>query len=388
MLKSILRNKLFKYVALPIIVLILMVVGGGGWYFSGIIEEDGLRVDNAEPVNSVKVVELGDDTITLQLLPGAEEDNFAISARWGLTDGANYGQLGKVISKSDSEVIREFKQTLGGFQIGDELYLDRTSMPHTPWLAQSIGFEEVAIPGVFGDFEAWYTPVLPRYGKKTEESDTWLIMVHGRTSNRDTSLKIFGSAFAHTLAIDYRNDLDAPPSESGYYDFGTTEWRDVEAAVQYALDNGATEVILVGFSMGGGVVVNYQLRSDLADHTVAMILEAPMLNFGRTVDKGAEERGVPTPITFAAKAFATMRFGVDWGALDFLSHAGEIHVPVLLIHGEADDTVPVETSIEFAEALPELVELHTFPDVGHVAAWNWHPSEYTILVGEFIERFR
>jgi dipeptidyl aminopeptidase/acylaminoacyl peptidase len=83
-----------------------------------------------------------------------------------------------------------------------------------------------------------------------------------------------------------------------------------------------------------------------------------------------------------------MRFGVDWGELDFLSHADKINVPVLLIHGETDDTVPLETSIELADALPELVELHTFSDAGHVAAWNWHPAEYTILVKEFIERFR
>ncbi|MBT4143585.1 MAG: prolyl oligopeptidase family serine peptidase [Chloroflexi bacterium] len=387
MIKYILRNKLIKYVALPIIALILLVVLGGGWYFSSVLEEDGLRVDNSDPENSVEVVDLGIDSITLRQLPDADpQDILATSARWGISDGLNYGQLGDLISDTDGLVTRELDLMLGGFQIGDQLYLDRTAFPHEP--SPEFEYEEVVISGPLGNFGAWYLPIPPESTYASAPSDVWAIYVHGRTSNRDSSLKIIDIGAVPSLAIDYRNDLNAPVSESGYYDFGTTEWRDVEAAVQYALDNGAKKVILVGFSMGGGVVVNYQLRSDLADHTVAMILEAPMLNFGQTVDKGAEERSVPAPITFAAKAFATIRFGVDWGALDFLSRADEIDVPVLLIHGEADDTVPVETSIEFADALPGLVELHTFPDVGHVAAWNWHPSEYTILVREFIERFR
>ena len=113
-----------------------------------------------------------------------------------------------------------------------------------------------------------------------------------------------------------------------------------------------------------------------------------MLNFGRTVDKGAEERSVPPPITAAAKFFSGLRFGVDWGALDFLSHADEMTVPILLIHGDTDDTVPIETSIEFADLAPDLVELHTFAHAGHVQGWNYFTDEYEFLVTEFIERVR
>ena len=140
--------------------------------------------------------------------------------------------------------------------------------------------------------------------------------------------------------------------------------------------------------MGGCIVVNYQLRSNLSQHTTAIILEAPMLHFGRTIDKGAEERSVPAPITYAAKMLASVRFGVNWNAMDYLSNANEIDVPVLLIHGEADDTVPVETSIEFANTIPHLVDLHTYAEVGHVAVWNWYPQEYNKLIKEFIGSFR
>ena len=381
------RRKIVRFVLAPLAVLVIMVILGGGWYFSSVLEEDGLRVDNSAPENTVTVIDISETRITLQLLPDAEESYLTISARWGITDGVNYGRLGDVLSKTKTQVTREFEPVLGGFQIGDQLYLDRTSFPHDP-SAEGLDYEEVVIPGSIGDFGAWRLGFTSQATYLDSTSDVWAIFVHGRTSNKESSMKLFNLPGVHSLAIDYRNDEGAPPSESGYYDFGTTEWEDVEAAVQYALDNGAEKIVLVGFSMGGGVVVNYQLKSELASHTIGMVLDSPMLNFGKTVDKGAEERGVPAPITFVAKAFATMRYGIDWDALDFLSKASDIDVPVLLIHGEADTTVPIETSYIFAGENPEMVKLYSFENVGHVAAWNWHPTEYRGLVQEFVERIR
>jgi pimeloyl-ACP methyl ester carboxylesterase len=386
-MKNFLSNKLVKFVALSLIALVVLVILGGGWYFSSVLEEDGLRVDNAEPENTVSVVAISDSRITLELLPDAEEDNLAVSARWGLTDGTNYGRLGDVISKTKTQVTRNYSPVIGEFKVGDELYLDRTAFPHDPG-AEGLEYEEVVISSSVGEFGAWHAGFTSQESYTEETSDVWAVFVHGRTSNRETSLKLFNLPGVHSLAIDYRNDADAPPSESGYYDFGTTEWEDVEAAVQYALDHGAKKIVLVGFSMGGGVVINYQLKSELAEHTVGIVLDSPMLDFGRTVDKGAEERGVPAPITFAAKMFSTWRFGIDWSELDFLSKADEIDVPVILFHGNADKTVPIETSYIFAAANPDTVAMFTFEEVGHVATWNWYPIRYRSLVQEFVESVR
>ncbi|MCZ6538288.1 MAG: alpha/beta fold hydrolase [Chloroflexi bacterium] len=380
------RNKLIRYIVLGVVLLVFLAIAGGGWYFSGILEADGLQIDNEPPEFKLTITAIGDGTITLQQLPDMdEEENLAISAKWGVTDGEDYGQLGDVLSDSNGLVTREFTLMAGGFLVGQPVYLDRTAYPHDPGSAYGLDYREVLIPGPIGSLGAWYIP--PASGT----SDVWAVLVHGRTGNRDDSIKLLDDLAAlgvHSLTIDYRNDEGAPSSKSGYYDFGVTEWEDLEAATSYALDNGASKIVLIGHSMGGGIVVNYQLQSDLADRTVGLILDSPMLNFGRTVDKGAEERSVPPPITFAAKLISTLRFGIDWGAMDFLSPADELTVPILLFHGDTDDTVPVETSLEFAEKLPELVELHTFADTNHVAAWNLYTDEYESLVRDFIERIR
>ena len=383
------RNKLIRYILTGVVVLAVLAIAGGGWYFSDVLEADALEIDHTPPEFNLSIAAIGEDTITLKLLDGAEEDeNLSISARWGVTNGEDYGQLGDVISDSGGLVTRDFVQMVGEFQVGEQVYLERTAFPHDPFSSYGLDYQEVVIPGPIGNLGAWYiSPDL----SEPDGPEVWAVLVHGRTAGRDTSIKLLNNLAAlgiHSLTIDYRNDEGAPPSKSGYYDFGVTEWEDVEAAVQYALDNGASDIVLVGYSMGGGIVVNYQLQSDLAGFTSGLILDAPMLNFGRTVDKGAEERSVPPPITAAAKFFSGLRFGVDWAALDFLSHADEMTVPILLFHGDTDDTVPIETSIEFADLAPDLVELHTFADAGHVQGWNYFTDEYEFLVTEFIERVR
>lgn len=382
-MRFLVRNKLVRYSVLAVVIVILLVLGGGGWYFSNVLHDDGLRVVHDPPEPRVTITAIGNGTITLEQLADAEEaKNLRLSATWGVTDGEIYGQLGDVLSDSEGRVTREFTPMVGEFRVGQNVYLERTAYPHDPRSAHGLEYREIVIPGPIGDLGAWYVPA---------DSDTWAVLVHGRTGSRDSSIKLLDDLAAlgvHSLTIDYRNDEGAPASESGYYDFGVTEWEDVEAATRYALENGASKIILIGYSMGGGIVVNYQLKSDLADRTVGMILDAPMLNFGRTVDKGAEERSVPSPITAAAKLISSLRFGVDWKALDFLSHTDELNVPILLIHSDIDDTVPIETSLEFADLAPDLVEMHTFKDVDHVASWNSYTDEYETLFRDFIERIR
>jgi uncharacterized protein len=46
--------------------------------------------------------------------------------------------------------------------------------------------------------------------------------------------------------------------------YGLTEWRDLAAAAQYALARGARRLLLVGYSMGGAIVVSFLEHSPLA----------------------------------------------------------------------------------------------------------------------------
>ena len=183
-------------------------------------------------------------------------------------------------------MTRHFELMVGDLLVGEPVYLERTSYPHDPRAAHGLDYQDVLIPGPLGNLPAWY---IPPAASATGTSDVWAVLVHGRTANRDTSLPILDNLFElgiPSLTITYRNDEGAPSSKSGYYDFGVTEWEDVEAATRYAFDNGAKKIILFGDSMGGGIVVNYHgstgsLQTGLNKYVRHELVEGQAINLPR-----------------------------------------------------------------------------------------------------------
>jgi alpha-beta hydrolase superfamily lysophospholipase len=383
-----------RRVAIGLAVALLAVVAalfGAAWYFSDVLEADGLVVDHVEDEMDLTVTAIQREgtaapRVTLSFDPGNEDlaQDVTRYEVWGLEGESFFAQLLGVVSADRSSVTRLLGEVSGEIRVGDEARLNRNHIPlyrsEAPGLATAADEgSEVQITGPLGDLPAW---LLPAPGGRK-----WAILVHGRTSERDETLRAwtsFSQAGYTSLIVTYRNDIETAPDPSGYYQFGRTEWADLEPAVQIALDSGAEEVVLAGFSMGGAVVMSFMERSALADEVDRLVLDAPMLDFGRTVDLGAHERRVPGIVTRLAKWLAGMRFDVDWDALNYLSRAETLDVPVLLIHGDDDDTVPVQTSRELAELLPELVTYEEFPDAGHVTSWNNDPARYGRVLLEFL----
>ena len=192
-----------------------------------------------------------------------------------------------------------------------------------------------------------------------------------------------------SLTITYRNDAGAPADPSGLYQFGRTEWRDLDAAVGYAAHHGAREVVLVGASMGGGIIASY-LRNTPDAPVAGVVLDSPMLDFGETVSYGAEQEPlpvlghVPAPLTWTAKQFTSLRYGVDWNATDYLDDTSWLDVPALVVHGSADTTVPLRTSEQLKASRPGLVSLVVVPQAEHVESWNVDPDAYDEVVARFL----
>ncbi|MDP8958583.1 MAG: alpha/beta hydrolase, partial [Actinomycetota bacterium] len=60
--------------------------------------------------------------------------------------------------------------------------------------------------------------------------------------------------------------------------------------------------------------------------------------------------------------------------------------PILLFHGEEDETVPIETSRALEAARPQLVTYVQVEGAGHIEAWNANPVAYEASVREFVKR--
>jgi pimeloyl-ACP methyl ester carboxylesterase len=364
------------------VAVVVVILFAAGWYLSGLIGCRGFEV--VPKVQDVEVLAVGDGEITLHATGEANEcgqvsDDWMEDGPWGIEWDGGYGQVGDIrrLDEGLLMVVREFTVLEGNPPVGLTTRL-KHPYPVDPTRAYGIAFEEITYETELGPMPAWLT---------AGDDDTWVIFVHGKGSSRTEAMRMLRTVHAagfSGMAINYRNDPGETVDPMGKYQYGLTEWRDVEGAVRYALDNGAEDVVLVGYSMGGGIVMNFLYESELADVVRGAILDAPMADFGATVDFGIREFGVPGFLVQLPLVFASVRFGIDWEGMDYMARIDELQVPVLLLHGTEDQTVPYGIAEELAEKRPDLISFESFAGARHVKSWGTDTDRYEALVGEFL----
>jgi alpha-beta hydrolase superfamily lysophospholipase len=359
---------------------------GAGWVFAGQINGDGLEPKAPARNYGVTVDAVEGDLITL----GGDDEALDDAGAYGLVWDDGFGHVGEVESATDGAVRRPFVLIEGESPpMGPiEVDLDAWMYPTDPGDA-SLAFADNTYDAGLGPMDAWYVPSAESVARR------WAIHIHGwRADRRETIrlLPLFAASGIDSLVIEYRNDSSAPADPSGLYRFGRTEWEDVEAAVRHALDQGAEEVVLVGYSTGAAAAMSFVERSPLAGTVAGAVFDAPNIDFGRVVKTEAQNTRllpglpftVPPTVTATAMAIADVRFDVDWGSIDYVGRAGDWDTPTLVFHGDADGTVPLAVSEDFAATSPDLVELVVIEGADHVTSWNVDRTRYETELLEFL----
>ena len=375
--------RIFRRILIAVAALVLLAavggVGAGGWYLSDVLKRDALTPDHKPADLDMQVLAMADGQITLGVTPATSNTGpWKYDGMWGVRWEGGYGQAGAISRLTEQQVVRPFTAFTGQLRVGDKARLEGAAFTGDPQQAFAIPFQDVRYTSPLGEFNAWYVE-----GK----AKTWVIFVHGRNSTPREGLRILPTIVKlgyPVLLINYRNDEGLPPNPDGLLRYGQTEYQDLEGAVSYALQHGAQDVVLVGYSMGGAIVANFLYQSALADKVRGVILDAPMINFNKTIDLGVQQRGYPTLVAGLAKGFSQLRFGVQWRKLDYLRDAQRLKAPILLFHGDADPTVPVETSDALAKARPDIVRYVRVPGALHVGSWNRDPAAYESAVRDFL----
>ncbi len=322
----------------------------------------------------IEDLDLRAQTITLSRTPDSE-----LPGRYGMftTGTVPYIKLGSVLAQDDRTVTRKLLTEVDG-----EMRLCRDAS-FSGWYfdrPEQLGlpFQPELIASRVGPCPAWLFP----------GGDTWAIHVHGRGAARAECLRavpLFHDAGLTSLVVSYRNDGEAPASRNGTYGLGETEWRDVDAAIAYARRHGARRVVLVGWSMGGAIVLQTAARSAHRALISGIVLESPVVDWRSVLTFQAKLNRIPDAVgtlavatlqqPWTAKAVGA-EAAIPFDRLDMVAHADALSVPVLILASDDDGFVPIDPAVALAEARPDAVTLERFQTARHTKLWNFDQARF------------
>lgn len=304
-----------------------------------------------------------------------------------------HARIGSIVSETPRTVTRELLRV----DFGDIDTAQRGRFNGWFYLNPSdlgVDVENVDIETELGPAPAWI--VQPEPGKTSASENPWVIMIHGRAVKRAETIRavpVFRAAGYTSLLVSYRNDSEAPSTEDGRYSLGDTEWKDVEAALDFAQGRGATSVVLMGWSMGGATALQTVTRSRLSHMVVGLVLESPVINWVDALDFQAQSKGIPkfmSTIVYSmmqnpwGRPFTGLKKPLDLRRLNFVRRAPELVVPTLILHSEADGYIPFGPSRALAQARPDIVTLELFDTAGHTKLWNFDPERWSRAIKQWL----
>ncbi|WP_407553778.1 alpha/beta fold hydrolase [Streptomyces sp. Pv4-95] len=301
---------------------------------------------------------------------------------YGLAGAGCHAVVGPVVRgvphPADTVVRRLERVTHGVLTPGARMLLTPQVYIGNPRDALGIDYADVDIPGELGALPAWFVPGV---------RDTWVITAHGLGTTREHPMVAMPFLWRHqipVLDLAYRNDVGAPRTTDGISHLGDSEWRDLDAAIRYAIRYGAHKVVLYGWSTGATMALRAAVNSALRDRISGLVLDSPVLDRQAAVRALAAGRRVPRallPLVVRAAEGAT---GLPLDRPADAVDPAALTVPALLFHGPDDIVAPWAASRSFAARREDLITLQPVPHAPHAAMWNADPDSYDEALRRFL----
>jgi uncharacterized protein len=358
-------------------------VGAATYFARKVLTPDRLKPDDTQ------ILSIDDKSVILGLTPESGQPG-----RYGLwlDGGRGHARVGSVLEvDQESGRVRRVLEGVdtGELRVGPARW-NQYYFAGNPQDALGLASCDVEIAAEIGMLAAWQVPAAGGV------ADRWAILVHGRGAPREECLRavpvLHELGFTALIPL-YRNDIGAPSSSDGRYSLGLSEWRDLEAALLHAVDAGAQEIVLFGWSMGGAIVLQTLDRSWLSDRVKAVVLDAPVIDWADVLRHHGALNKIPGPIGSLSRSlighpWARRLVGVhepiDVALTNWEHRADELKHRTLLIHSLDDEFVPAGPSISLAAKRPDLVRFETWRDARHTKEWNVDPERWNAVVSDFL----
>ncbi len=189
----------------------------------------------------------------------------------------------------------------------------------------------------------------------------------------------------NVLVVDQRSH---GRSEGKTITFGVQERKDCIRWIDYALNRFGKDIkiVLGGISMGAATVLMAN-DLELPPNVKGIMADCPYSSPKEIICKVGRELRFPLILLYPFIKLGARLFGgfslEESSAVEAVKKA---KVPILLIHGEADDFVPCEMSRAIKEAGGDGVELHTFPRATHGMSYMVDAKRYEEITIAFLKK--
>ncbi|MBO5068830.1 MAG: alpha/beta hydrolase [Roseburia sp.] len=220
----------------------------------------------------------------------------------------------------------------------------------------------------------------------SENCHKWVLLLHGYTGWKEELYPIayqYVQQGYHVLVPDMRCSGE---SEGDFIGMGWTDRLDNMLWLDEILSRDPdARIVIQGQSMGAACALMMS-GEELPSQVFAIVSDCAYTDAYSMFAKQMKDWfGLPSfPLLDSTNLVLQLRGGYDLKDASALEAVKKTDLPVLIIHGEEDDMVPVEMAYELYDAAGREKELLIIPGAGHAQAMDKDPELYYDTIFSFL----
>lgn len=221
----------------------------------------------------------------------------------------------------------------------------------------------------------------------SENAHRWALVLHGYTGWKEEMFEFachYNEEGYNVLVPDLRCQGE---SEGDFIGMGWTDHFDCLEWLDYILDQDPEANIMIhGQSMGAATALIMTGDPNLPEQVKAVVSDASYTDgYSMFADKAKEWLHLPAfPLVDSARLMLMARGGYDLNDASPLEAVKKSHTPILLIHGDQDEMIPVESAYELYDAAFSRKEMLIVEGAGHAQTQQKDPELYYGTIDAFL----
>lgn len=229
------------------------------------------------------------------------------------------------------------------------------------------------------------------YIKSTKPTRKTAILIHGY---KDCAYSMMPIAYIYSHELGYNvllPDLQYHGKSDGKA--VTMGWKDRKDILLWAklantLFGNNTEIVVHGISMGGATTMMVS-GEKLPPYIKCFVDDCGYTSVWDEFNYEIKEMfGLPTfPLMYSSSALCKMLYGWSFGEASALNQVAKCKLPMLFIHGSADDYVPTRMVYPLYKAKPQPKEIWIVKGAPHAKSFQLNQKAYINKVAQFTGKY-